>query len=122
MNVHSIGVDLCEIGRIERILEQYGERFLTKIFTADEITYCAVKHYPAASFAARFAAKEAALKAFGTGLRGKFRWKDIEVNNDALGKPEFKFYGETARVVKERTVFLSLSHTGEYAIAFVVIV
>jgi len=122
MNVHAIGVDLCEIDRIGRIVEQHGERFVNKVFTPEEIAYCLKRQSSAASFAARFAAKEAVLKALGTGLRGKFRWKDIEVKNDKLGKPELKFYGATGRILKNRKILLSLSHTSDYAIAFVVVV
>jgi holo-[acyl-carrier protein] synthase len=122
MNVYAIGVDLCEIGRINRIIEEHGERFLIKVFTTQEIAYCRKKYIAAASFAARFAAKEALLKAIGTGLRGKFRWKDIEIINNKLGKPEFTVYGKTARILKGRRLLLSLSHTADHAIAFVVVV
>ena len=121
MSVQSIGVDLCEISRIGRIVEQHGERFLNKVFTSAEIAYCTGRYSSAASFAARFAAKEALLKALGTGLRGEFYWKDIEVVNNNLGKPEFKLYGETAHALNGRRILLSLSHSSDHAIAFVVI-
>lgn len=122
MNVHAIGVDLCEIDRIGRIVAQHGERFTKKVFTSAEIAYCGGRYNAAASYAARFAAKEALLKALGTGLRNEFRWRDIEVVNDSLGKPEFRFYRETARILKRKKVLLSLSHSTEHAIAFVIIV
>ena len=73
------------------------------------------------SLAARFAAKEALLKALGTGLRNGLQWKEIEIENDQLGKPFFVFHGETQKILEGRTVLLSLSHTDENAIAFVII-
>jgi holo-[acyl-carrier protein] synthase len=121
MTVTSIGVDICDIQRIGNLEENQGMRFLQKVFTAQEIEYCAAKISKHASYAARFAAKEALLKALGTGLRDGFLWKDIEINNDELGKPFFKFYGKTAEVISDRHVHLSISHTDRDAIAFVVI-
>jgi holo-[acyl-carrier protein] synthase len=122
MNVQAIGVDLCEIRRIADLVDHHGDRFLDRLFTSSEKSYCQKKHTAAESFAARFAAKEALLKALGTGLRGNFRWKDIEIINDDLGKPEFRFYGATEEQLKVNKVLLSLSHTDTHAIAFVVIV
>jgi len=121
MTVTSIGVDICDIQRIGNLEENQGMRFLQKVFTDQEIEYCAPKTSKHASYAARFAAKEALLKALGTGLRDGFLWKDIEVNNDELGKPFFKFYGKTAKFISDRHVHLSISHTDRDAIAFVVI-
>lgn len=121
MSVTSIGVDICDIQRIRDLEQNQGKRFLQKVFTPDEIDYCAKKVTKHASYAARFAAKEALLKALGTGLRDGFLWKDIEVKNDDLGKPFFEFHGQTADVISERIVHLSLSHTDRDAIAFVII-
>ena len=121
MVVTSIGVDICDIQRIGELEKNQGKRFLQKVFTPQEIEYCAPKVSKHASYAARFAAKEALLKALGTGLRDGFLWKDIEVKNDDLGKPFFKFYGKTAEVISDRRVHLSISHTERDAIAFVII-
>lgn len=122
MNVQAIGVDLCEIRRIADLVDHHGNRFIDKIFTSSEKSYCQKKRTSAESFAARYAAKEALLKALGTGLRGQFRWKDIEIINDDLGKPEFRFYGATGKQLKMNKVLLSLSHTDTHAIAFVVVI
>jgi holo-[acyl-carrier protein] synthase len=121
MSVISIGVDICDIKRIQKIEEKHQLRFLQKVFTSSEITYCEKKVEKHISLAARFAAKEALLKALGTGLRNGLQWKEIEVENDRLGKPYFSFHGQTADVINNRMVHLSLSHTADNAIAFVVI-
>jgi len=121
MSVISIGVDICDIKRLREIEERHKERFLQKIFTPAEILYCEKKYDKHSSYAARFAAKEACLKALGTGLRDGYLWKDIEVNNNNLGKPYFKFHGQTAQVISTRKVSLSISHTDRDAIAFVII-
>jgi holo-[acyl-carrier protein] synthase len=121
MNIVSIGVDISEIQRIKNLIEQHKDRFLSKIFTAAEIAYCnkKVDKYP--SFAARFAAKEAVLKALGRGLRDGLNWKDIEVRNDTFGRPYLKLSGKSGDLIGNRKAFLSLSHTKDNAIAFVVI-
>ncbi len=117
----SIGVDLCDVKRLGRIIDQYGERFVNKIFTSEEISYCRRKRDPAPSFAVRFAAKEAFLKALGTGLRDGIRWRDIEVRNDHLGKPYLRISGRPAELLNGRKIQVSLSHTHENAVAFVMI-
>ncbi len=121
MTVISIGVDICDVSRIRNIEEKHNMRFLQKVFTQTEIEYCLNKVRRHTSLAARFAAKEALLKALGTGLRSGLQWKEIEVYNDDLGKPHFKFYGQTAGLIAGRNVLLSLSHTDDNAIAFVTI-
>jgi holo-[acyl-carrier protein] synthase len=121
MNIVSIGVDLCDIPRLSKLITEHGDRFLKKVFTAGEISYCSGKVNGILNFAARFAAKEALLKALGTGLRAEMNWKDVEVLNDALGKPYFKFYGQIAEYLGERKVLLSLAHTADNALAFVLI-
>jgi holo-[acyl-carrier protein] synthase len=121
MPVTSIGVDICDIKRLGDLEEKQGTRFLQKVFTSGEIEYCEKKVTKHASYAARFAAKEALLKALGTGLRDGFLWKDIEVKNDSFGKPFFEFHGQTAKVISDRNVHLSISHTDQNAIAFVII-
>lgn len=121
MSIKSIGVDLCDVRRLDKIIREHGERFLNKVYTHGEIAYCTKKIDGSAGYAARFAAKEALLKAIGTGLREGINWKDMEVVNDELGKPDFKFYGKISSVLGNRRVLVSLSHTHEYAVAFVVI-
>ena len=121
MSIMGIGTDLCDIKRIASVINQHGERFLKKVFTENEIAYCLPKHSSAECFAARFAAKEAFLKALGTGLRDGLNWKDMEVLNDQLGKPVLKTYNKCAHQIEGKKVFLSISHSNDLAIAFVII-
>lgn len=122
MGVYAIGVDLAETGRMREMIKRYGDRFLRRVFTAQEIEYCRRKQVGSAeSFAARFAAKEAVFKAAGTGLTVGMRWHDVEVLNDAHGRPEVQLHGKTAAMLAGRMVHISLSHTGDTAIAMVVI-
>ncbi|MDE2778202.1 MAG: holo-ACP synthase [Chloroflexota bacterium] len=113
------GVDIIEIPRIARVLEQYGQRFLRRIYTAGEIEYC--RDRPP-NLAGRFAAKEATMKALGTGVRG-VAWKDIEVIRAPSGAPSIRLHGR-AKARAERLgvqhISLSMSHSREYAVAFVV--
>ena len=121
MNIVSIGVDLCDISRLAKLIAEHGDRFLKKVYTVQEIDYCSPKVNGVINFAARFAAKEALLKALGTGLGAEMNWKDVEVVNDAQGKPHFKFYGQVSAYIADRKVFLTLTHTNDNALAFVVI-
>jgi holo-[acyl-carrier protein] synthase len=114
-----IGVDLMDIPRIERAMVRFGDKFYARFFTEHERQQC--EGQPG-RLAARFAAKEATAKALGTGI-GDVRWIDIEVDSDDRGRPILKLHGNAARVAAELglTVWdLSLSHTHEQAIAFVV--
>jgi holo-[acyl-carrier protein] synthase len=120
----SIGTDIIEVYRIRETLER-TPRFAARVFTEKEREYCDSKGVAAAqSFAARFAAKEAFLKALRTGWRGKITWQDIEIKNDEQGAPYFEISGE-AREILERLgankVHLSLSHTTEHAVANVIL-
>jgi holo-[acyl-carrier protein] synthase len=119
--IAGIGVDIVEIQRIASALERYGDAFALKLFTAHEISYCTSKAFPAQHFAVRFAAKEAFSKAIATGWAGTFHWKDVEVVNNAAGKPDVKLYGDTARNMGEARVNISLSHDETNAVAFIVI-
>ncbi|MBM3942944.1 MAG: holo-[acyl-carrier-protein] synthase [SAR202 cluster bacterium] len=113
------GVDIIEIPRIRRVVEQYGMRFLERIFTPGEIAYCRGR---APNLAARFAAKEATMKALGTGIRG-VGWKDIEVVRHSSGAPSILLHGRAqsrAQRLGVLEISLSLSHSQEYAVAFVV--
>ncbi len=118
------GVDLVEIARIVRILERHGGRFLERVFTPAEIVYCRGRP---AELAARFAAKEAASKALGVGVRMMARdginWQDVEVIGDMRGKPFIRLYNRAAERADELGLTewaVSLSHTREHAIAFVI--
>lgn len=121
MPVIAVGTDICDVRRIKDIEEKYANRFLRKVFTTQEISYCLKKVTKYTSLAARFAAKEALLKALGTGLRSGLQWKEIEIDNDQLGKPFFRFHGQTKKILSGRSVLLSMSHTEQNAIAFVII-
>ena len=113
------GVDIIEIARIGRVVERYGQRFLRRIYTPGEIEYC--RERPP-NLAARFAAKEATMKALGTGVRG-VAWKDIEVVRHSSGAPSIALHGRAlarAQRLGVQEISLSLSHSREYAVAFVV--
>jgi len=118
------GVDLAEVDRIREACERYGDRFLQRVFTPAEIAYASRKANKYERFAARFAAKEAGMKAIGTGWRGGVRWQDFEVVNEPSGRPTLRFHG-VARQVAERlgvkSVQLSLTHTGALALAHVIL-
>jgi len=119
-----IGVDLVKISRIESILDRWNYRFLNRVYTPDEIALCLRRKHPAASFAMRFAAKEALAKALGTGFRRGLGWKDIEVSHDRRGKPLLLLRGNAENIASEQNVLrshVSLSDDGEYAIAMVVL-
>ena len=113
------GVDIIEIPRVKRVYERYGDRFLRRIYTEREISYC---HGRAPQLASRFAAKEATMKALGTGVRG-IRWRDIEVVRGRGQAPRIELHG-TALKRADRLglshLALSLSHSKEYAVASVV--
>ena len=114
------GVDIIEIPRIKQVLDRYGQRFLKRVFTPQEIDYCRGR---ASNLAGRFAAKEATMKALGTGVRG-VGWKDIEVVRADSGAPSAKLHGRAANRAERLQVTeisLSISHSREYAVAFVVV-
>jgi len=118
----TVGVDLVEIARIERAIERWGERFLRRVYTPYEIAHCRGR---IPELAVRFAAKEAVSKALGVGIwwRGGISWLDAEVRADPLGKPEVFLYGRARTRAESLGVgvwAVSLSHTGEHAIAMVV--
>ncbi len=122
--IYGIGVDLIEIERIERAITRTGERLIERLYTEVEQQYCSTKNPPYACYAARFAAKEAFLKALGTGLRQHMRWRDIEVYHDTLGKPSLQLYGylQDQRAAQGiRHIHLSLAHNGTMAIAQVIL-
>ena len=119
METLTTGVDIIEIARIAGVLARYGHRFLRRVYTPEEIAYCRGRP---ANLAARFAAKEAAMKALGTGIRG-VGWKDIEVVRAESGAPSLRLHGRAkarANRLGVEQMALSLSHSREYAMAMVV--
>jgi holo-[acyl-carrier protein] synthase len=119
----SIGTDIIEVYRIRETIER-TPRFVERVFTVKEREYCDSKGAAAAqSYAGRFAAKEAFLKALKTGWRGKITWHDIEINNDEQGVPSFTIRGEAENLLKNLgadAIHLSISHTTEHATAQVI--
>jgi holo-[acyl-carrier protein] synthase len=120
----SIGIDIVEVYRISETIQR-TPRFVERVFTERERAYCESKGAAAAqSYAARFAAKEAFLKALKTGWRGKITWQDMEILNDALGVPTLEIKGE-AQILLENLgankIHLSMSHTTDHAVAQVVL-
>lgn len=120
----STGIDIIEVYRIKKTLTR-TPRFAERVFTAAEREYCDGKGVGRfQSFAGRFAAKEAFLKALGTGWRGRLKWEEIEVRSDEAGRPYFHLSGEAQRLAAEKDVgrvHLSISHTAEHAIAQVIL-
>lgn len=115
-----IGVDIVELERIRNAWNRYGLAFLNRFLTAGEIAYCLEKKDPAASIAGRFAAKEALVKAMGTGISGKMRWQSFEILNDAKGKPVVHITGtDLSSLVRSARV--SISHDRHSAIAMAII-
>ena len=124
MSVLGIGVDLVECARIERSLERFGEKFLHRVFTDGEIEYSTSMKFPARHLAARFAAKEAVSKAFGTGIGKSMGWRDIDVHKKPSGEPVLVFAGGAEKLAKERGVtnaLITLSHSEQHAVATIVL-
>ncbi len=122
--IYGTGIDLVMVKRIEEALQRWGERFQRKVFTAHEIDYCSQKRNPSPHFAARFAAKEAFVKALGLGMRRGVHWKDVEVQRGPLGKPLLKLSGRAWEICQRDKIeglFLSLTHDYEYSSAMVVL-
>jgi len=119
-----IGSDIVKVARIEKLLDRAGSRFSGRIFTPEEIAYAEARARPEIHFAARFAAKEALAKALGCGFRDGLEWRDIEIRNDAAGRPGFLLHGQADRLCRDLGVaraWLTLSHEQEFALAFVVL-
>jgi holo-[acyl-carrier protein] synthase len=118
------GVDLAEVPRIRASIERYGQRFIERIYTPGEIAYVERKANKYERYAARFAAKEAGMKAIGTGWRRGVRWKDFEVANLPTGRPTLRLHGVAAQVALRlgvQNISLSLTHTAETAMAQVIL-
>ncbi|HWY03052.1 MAG TPA: holo-[acyl-carrier-protein] synthase [Candidatus Acidoferrum sp.] len=118
------GIDIAEVPRIRQSIERFGQRFLQRVFTAGEIRYCDSKANRFERYAARFAAKEAAMKALGTGWNHGVRWRDCEVARMPGGRPTMAFHGtagEFAAKLGVKNVALSITHTAEQAMAQVIL-
>ena len=118
------GVDITEVARIKAAVERFGDRFLKRVFTPEEVRYCMAMVNSHERLAARFAAKEAAMKAIGTGLRRGVTWQDVEVVRLPGGRPELRLCGQAAEFASRlgcKRTHLSLSHTAEQAIAHVIL-
>ncbi len=118
------GIDIAEVPRIRKAIERFHGRFLQRIYTAGEIRYCDSKANRVERYAARFAAKEAAMKALGTGWNHGVRWRDCEVVRMAGGRPKMVFHGKAAEFAAQLGVknsALSISHTVDQAIAQVIL-
>jgi holo-[acyl-carrier protein] synthase len=116
------GVDLIEIERIAHSIERYGERFLRRIYTDQEIAYCTRKRSSAESFAARFAAKEAGAKALGTGISRGVTWIEFQIARPPGGRPVLELRGRAALLARDlgvKAISLSLTHTANLAMATV---
>ena len=118
------GIDIAEVPRIRQSIARFGDRFLKRIYTAGEIRYCDSKANRVERYAARFAAKEAAMKALGTGWSHGVRWRDCEVVRLPGGRPTISFHGKASEVAAQlgvKNAALSISHTVEQAIAQVIL-
>ena len=118
------GVDIVEVFRMKDAIDKWGDNFLKKIFTDREIRYSNSKRFSCQHFAARFAAKEAVVKAFGEPKKFPIRWTEIEVINDDEGKPAIKFYNDALKLKNRKRidkVVLSMSHSKNYAVANVIL-
>lgn len=118
------GVDLAEVGRVRQAIERHGRHFIERIYTPAEIAYVERNANRFERYAARFAAKEAGMKAIGTGWRRGVRWQDFEVANLPSGRPELKLHGEALKIAGSlgvRSVSLSLAHTPALGMALVIL-
>jgi holo-[acyl-carrier protein] synthase len=125
MNILGVGMDIVETKRIAESLERFGDRFLQRVFVEGEIAYARSMKFPHLHLAARFAAKEAISKAFGTGIGRDLGWRDLEIVRAPGGAPSVRLHGRAETHAKSRgviQVLISLSHTAEYGAASAVIV
>jgi holo-[acyl-carrier protein] synthase len=124
-NVRGIGVDLVRIPRMRDVIGRWDDRFLRRVFTEAEIAYCRARRDPVPHFAARFAAKEAALKALGTGLRLGVRWREMEVRRERGQAPTLVLSGRSREISLARggrRMLLTLTHDGDYALAHAMLI
>ena len=122
-DIIGLGIDATDIDRIAKTLERYGDRFVNRIFTAGEAAYCNRRRFPAIHFAGRFAAKEAAMKALGTGHAHGVLWRDVEVVRHG-GPPRLQFHAGAGRrfsAMGGRTSLVTITHSEHLALAQVMI-
>jgi len=122
--IHGIGTDFVEVSRIDKILQRWGDRFIGKVYSINEINYCKNKAFPAMHYAARFAAKESFLKSLGIGLGMGVKLKDIEVINNPLGSPVLKIHERIKDSLDKLGIIamhISITHTREHALAIVIL-
>jgi holo-[acyl-carrier protein] synthase len=122
-DIIGLGIDATDIPRIAATLERYGERFMTRVFTDGEVAYCRRRRHPAIHFAGRFAAKEAAMKALGTGHTQNVLWRDVEVVRRG-GPPQLHFHGGAARrfsAIGGASSLLTITHSETLAFAQVLL-
>src|SRR5246500_3519400 len=118
-----MGIDIAEVKRIASVIESQRERFLRRVFTLDEVAYCEQFRNKYERYAGRFAAKEAAMKALGTGWRRGVRWVDVEVVRESSGRPAMQLAGEAGKIAKSlgvKRIALSITHTETQALAQVI--
>jgi holo-[acyl-carrier protein] synthase len=118
-----LGIDIAEVARVKAAIERHGETFLRRVYTAKEQEYCERFKNKYERYAGRFAAKEAAMKALGTGWSRGVRWVDVEVVRETGGRPTMKLAGEAAHIadrLKVKNIVLSITHTAEQAFAQVI--
>jgi holo-[acyl-carrier protein] synthase len=119
-----IGIDIIEVARVQASHKRFGERFLNRLLLADEIAYCLSHKNPGPFLAARFAAKEAISKAFGTGIGAQLGWQDMEIRRKESGEPFVVLHGKGKKLFRSRhakNLLISLSHTANYAAATAVL-
>jgi holo-[acyl-carrier protein] synthase len=121
MNILGIGTDITECLRIAQMIERHGELFITRVYTPQEIQYCQSRKQSTQHFAGRWAAKEAVLKAVGTGWRRGISWRDVEIRNQLGGKPVVALFGGLHDVAEELgigQILISISHCRSHATAY----
>jgi len=122
--IFGTGIDIIKIERIEKVIKRWGDRFINRVFTQDESTFCFKRVSPYPAFALRFAAKEAFSKALGTGMKKGVAWRDIEVFHFKSGKPGLKIYGKSLALCQKEEItsfHVSLSDEEEYGVAMVIL-
>jgi holo-[acyl-carrier protein] synthase len=122
--IYGIGVDIVNIGRMERVIEKWGDRFIRRVFTPAEMDLCLSRSSPIPAFSMRFAAKEAFSKAMGTGMKKGVRWRDIEVFHYPGGRPGLRLHGRSSERCSEENItgfHLSMSDDGGYGVAMVIL-
>ncbi len=123
MNIHGIGTDIVECLRIAQMIERHGEQFINRIYSEHEIGYCNSRRAATQHFAGRWAAKEAVMKAIGTGWRRGVDWRDIEIRNQANGQPVIAMRGGMRDLIEELgivDVMISISHCRSHATAYAI--